>query len=593
MRPNDPGRARAVVAWGLFLAAAAFAPALYEWESTGWGDWGWFHHSWEVGRVAILRWGEVPLWDPHHCGGVTTWGQPQAQLFAPTWWITGLPFGTEIGHKLFVLLHFVVGFAGLFTLARRHYGMTSAAAALAAVGWAFSGFFGWRASGGHATFLAFHYLPWILHFWRLAHDRPRYCAPVALLMALVLFEGGTYAFPFTFLVLLFDVFVVLLRPRPRWGVFRTGILAGGLTALIGAMRLWPIWRTMQRFPRETELEDTQTVAHVLESLVAREPHPWHWGHRWVWAEYSSYVGLAVVALAAYGAVFALRPRRVGVSRLGTWHLLGGAAVFGALAMGNVDAWWPWPLLHELPMFGNFHVPSRFHVVLTFYLALLAGLAVDRTTRGLNRVSLRAATQAGAAALAWLLVASVAIDVVSNDVRIAARWGNPPIEAERADRFHLVGPHGYLEQYMTYPERNVGTIACYDPVPWEVSRRLWTGEGPQARVEPRGAGEVTATSRTNHTLRAEVALEEPARVVFNQNFDPDWRLWASGEELTPVEDDGRLAADVGAGAARIEGRYAPPDLPWSPALTLLGLLLAAAPWVWRRMRRALAGRRRAE
>lgn len=562
-------------ALGVLLGIVAIAPAFDRWDSTGWGDWGWFHHSWEVGRVSLLRFGEIPLWDPHHCGGVSMWGQPQAQVFAPTWWITGLPFGTEVGHKLFIVLHFAVGFTGALTFARRAYGFSTAAACLGAVAWAFSGYFGWRASGGHATFLAFHYLPWILLFWRRAHDRPRYAAVVALGMALVLFEGGTYAFPFTFLVLLCDVLVSLTPPKPRWEVLRTALLAGSLTAMLGAMRLVPVFRTMARFPRKTELEDSQTLAHLLESLTAREPHPWHWGHRWVWAEYGSYVGWAVLALAGYGALFALRRR-------GRWHLLFGALIFGALAMGNVDAHWPWPLLHELPMFGSFHVPSRFHVLLTFYLALLATLAVDRALRAVRGATLGRGAQAGVVSLAWLLVAAVALDVVSNDVRIASRWGNPPIEGEPASRFHLVGPQGYLDQYMTYPRRHVGTQACYDPLPWRVSSALWIGDMVQARVSPPTAGEVHSTARTNHTFEARVTLTEPARVVVNQNFDPDWRLSVG----TPVEDRGRLATDLPAGDHLIIGTYQPPDLPWSVLVTLLGLALSVGLWLFRPRGRVL-------
>jgi hypothetical protein len=568
------------VAFGLLLAILAFAPALERWDSTGWGDWGWFHHSWEVGRVALVRFGEVPLWDPHHCGGVSMWGQPQAQVYAPTWWITGLAFGTEVGHKLFILLHFVVGFAGVLALGRRTYRLALPSAALAAVAWAFGGYFAWRAAGGHATFLAFHYLPWILLFWRRAHDAPRHAAPVALLMALVLFEGGTYAFPFTFLVLLFDTLITLAPPRPRWAVVRTGLVAGSLTALIGATRLVPIWRTLQRFPRDTELEDAQSLADLVESLTAREPHPWRWGHHWVWAEYASYVGFAVLALAAYGAVFALR-------RGGRRHLVAGALIFGALAMGDHGPRWPWPLLHELPMFGNMHVPSRFHVVLTFYLALLAAVAVDGTLRAVRGSTVQRGTQAGVAALAWLLVAGVALDVLPNTHRIANRWSNPPITGERAARFHLVPPTGYLDQYMHYPQRHVGTRACYDPLPWEVSPALWSGDVPQARFDPPGTGEVVRTTRTNHTFEAQVTLREPARVVFNQNFDPDWRL-SVGD---PVEDRGRLAVDLPAGAHTIVGTYEPPDLPWSPLATALGLLLCLALWLWRPLRRMLAGRRR--
>jgi len=548
--------------WGFAFGLIAFAQALWDWEKGGWGDWGQFHHWWEVGRVSILRWGEFPLWDPHHCGGVSMWGQPQSQHVAPTWWITGLAFGTVAGHKLFVLLHAAAGFAGMFHVSRRFYGYRAPAAGLVALTWAFSGFFAWRASGGHSTFLAFHYLPWIFYCWRRTNDDLRFAGGVGGLMALTLMEGGTYPFPLIFLLLAFDFVAQLLQRKPRWAVFRTGLITGVLTAMMGAIRLWPVYLTMSRFPRNTEMEDSQTWEDVLHSITARAPHDWTWGHRWVWAEYSAHVGWGVVALASLGALFALKKKRR--------YLIFGALVFAACAMGDAGEHYPWPLLHELPLYENFHVPSRFHVLLTFYLCLLAGLAMDRVLAAAARKTKRRWSQKALFGVAWFLMIASGAEVLSNSTVIAARWDGSEIVGVPEDRFQLVGTNGYLQQYMHYPVRNVGTRACYDPVPWNISPGLWLGDVPQARIHPPAAGEVTSWGRTNHTLYAEVTLEAPARVYFNQNYDPDWRL-SVGE---PVEDDlRRLAVDLPAGTHRIEGWFAPADLPWSALVTLLGILLA--------------------
>lgn len=567
--------------FGLAFGAIVFAQALWEWEKAGWGDWGQFHHWWEVGRVAILRWGEFPLWDPHHCGGVSMWGQPQSQHAAPTWWITGLAFGTVPGHKLFILLHGMIGFVGMYKLGRKLFGLREVAAALTAITWAYSGFFAWRGAGGHSTFLAFHYLPLIYYCWRRTNEDLRYAGGVAGLMALALLEGGTYPFPYMFLVLLVDFVAQLAPPRPRWAVIRTGLVTGVLTLSMGAMRLWPVYLTMSRFPRNTANEDSQRWDEVLHSITARAPHPWTWGHRWVWAEYSAHVGWGIVGLSLLGVLVALRS--------GRRHLILGAVVFFLCAMGNAGEYYPWPLLHELPVFENLHVPSRFHVLLTFYLCLLAGLAVERGVALLTKPTRRRWSRRAILAVAWLGFLASGAEVLSNSAVIAARWDGMAITGVPEDNFHLVSPAGYLEQYMTYPLRNVGTRACYDPVPWEISRYLWEGDLPQARLTPPNAGEVPAWGRTNHTVYAEVRLDAPARVVFNQNFDPDWR--ASVGEV--VEDAGRLAVDLPAGEHRVDAWFAPADLPWSllasagGALVAILLALFAGPL---RLRRLSARRR---
>jgi hypothetical protein len=452
----------------------------------------------------------------------------------------------------------------MWTFARKQMGLGQPAAALAALTWAFSGFFAWRGAGGHSTFLAFHYVPWIFLCWRRAHDDPRYAAGVAALVGLVLFEGGTYPFPLTFLLLAVDAVAFLVdQPRKVWRVLRTGLVSGALTLLVGAGRLWPIYLTMNRFPRATELDDTQRLADVLESLTAREPHAWVWGHRWVWAEYGSYVGWAMVALAGYGLFLAASRRRLA-------PLVVGLFTMTWCAMGGTEPLWPWPLLHELPVYSNLHVPSRFHVMVTFHLALIAAFALDRGFRWMRSSATGRGPQRALNALAWTLVLAVGLDVVSNDIRVASRWDGGPVEVEPEPRFHLVGSAHYLERYATYPSRHVGTPECYDPVPWPISRALWLGDRPQVRFEPADAGELVAFERTNHRARAQVRLRRPARMLVNQNFERDWRSSVGAT----ADSRGLLAVDLPAGEHSVVLAYEPRDLPWSMLTTALGLVLCA-------------------
>ncbi|MGE0784308.1 MAG: hypothetical protein AB7S26_01370 [Sandaracinaceae bacterium] len=568
-----------IVLFGLALAVLVYSPILNSWGNSGFGDWKWFHHSWEVAYVAIHRWHELPVWDPHHCGGVPAWGQPQSQHLAPTYWLTGLLFGTVRGSKLFILLHHLIGYAGMYVLCRRFFAMRNVAAALAAITFTFNGYFAWRAGGGHSTFLAFHYLPWIFYCWRRANDDVRYAGGVAALMGMVLVEGGTYPFPLTCVFLGWDFFTQLVQGPTRLRVLRTATISGALTLVVGAIRLWPIYEVMSRYPRETRMEDSQQLTDLLESFAARDPHPWQWGHRWVWPEYSAYLGYGVLGLAALGALLILlRHRR-------WWGWVGGALLFAAISMGNRGPHWPWPLIHELPVYGNLHVPSRFHVILAFYLTLLAGFAVHRITNRVTSWTARRWLKRGMVAFAWFIVLAVCTDVLSNTVVVNTnKWEGMDIYGAEEDHFHLVSGPTYMQSYFHYPHRNLGTPDCYDPVPWNISRRLWVGDVPQARIEPPTAGEVTHESRTPSTTVTEVTLREGARVLFNQNYDPDWHL-----SVGPgVDQGGLLAVDVGPGTHRIEGRYHPPDLPYSPLVTLGGLLaclgLGLPRWIARRRRR---------
>lgn len=562
-------RGRLLLALVALAAAMGFwAPAFLAGDASGFGDWQWFHHQWEAGRVAVLRWREWPLFDPHHCGGVPLWGNPQAQVYSPTWLLTGLPFGTTLGHKLFLVWHTAVAFAGVFVLARRELRLGVAGAALAAFAWSCSGFFAWHGAGGHSTFAAFAYGPWILWFWRRAEHDLRWAGAVALGMGLVLSEGGHYPFPYFVLLLGFDA-AARIWPFASGArtarVARAAVVAGGLTAAVGAYRVVPIFLTVSRFPKPVDSVDALRLGELLEMLTARS-HPWVFaGHRWVWAEYGAFVGWTVLALAAAGAVVSLRRRG------GAW-LLAGLVLFGAFTLGAVEPWYPWPLVHRLPFYGSLHVPSRFRVLLTLFLALLAGVALDRLARALRERAPTPRARRFAAAVPWLALAVAVADLYVVNLRTNDRWNGPPIRVDRVEaRFHQVHTRTYFDEYARFPLRNVGTRRCYDPIPWKVPGGLRIGDRPQARVEPRGAGEVTAETRTSRTLSASVRLELPALVVFNQTFHPEM----AADVGTVVDHRGLLAVELPAGEHEVRVVYAPADLPWTPLASLAGTAASIA------------------
>jgi hypothetical protein len=310
-----------------------------------------------------------------------------ALAYAPAFWQwdAELPLGTVHGRQIFIVVHHAIGFAGMYCVARVIHRLGKPAAALCALAWAFSGLFVWRATGGQIGSLAFHYLPWIYWCWERAHRDVRYAAGVGALMGLVLFEGGIDAASMIVLVLALAALARLVEhPRMALRIVRTALVSASLTLAIGAARVWPIDLTMRRVPRA----DSQTLVNVLESLTAREPHALEWSNRWAWPEHSAFVGWSVLELALLGMLVVLFRRR-GLS------LVAGAIVFGACA-------------------------GRFHVLLLFYLAPLAGIAIEQALLWLRRSTTTLGTQRALVMLAWVLVAGSAVELVSNDARIVAR-----------------------------------------------------------------------------------------------------------------------------------------------------------------------------
>lgn len=593
MLPPRARRALGITFVGLIAGLGFFAPAFVDWERSGWGDWQQFHHWWEIGVVSLRRWGEWPLWDPHHCGGVSQWGQPQAQNFSPLYLLLAVPFGTVAGHKLFLLAHHAIGFAGLYVFARREERLSRAGAFLAAIAWTSSGFAAWHFAGGHSTFLAFLYYPLLLLAWRLAERDVRWNVAVAAIMAELLLEGGHYPFPYAVVVLGFDS-VMRFTPRRAWPMLRTILVGGALTALLGAMRWVPILIAMSRHPRPIEDTDRISFSEIVEMWTARE-HAWRWpGHEWVWAEYGTYVGWGVLALAATGALVALARRPSGPPALARRaYALVGAVFFLLFSMGYHGPLWPSSLLHGLPFFSNLHLPSRWQVVCTMYLALLAGHAVSGLDRSLARARLPRDLEFLRPLAPWILAFAVTADLYVVGLSITDRWDGPPLGTEPVEAPHLVRSSRYHEEFANYPSRNVGTMECYDAVPWHRSTELWVGEVPQVRIvdpDTRRArdlegDEVHGYDRTNHRAWADVTLAAPGRLVFDQNYERQWRSSIGA----PVDDGvGRLAVDLPAGRHRVEIWFSPDDLPWSVIASALGAI-ACALLLWRPWRRTSARR----
>lgn len=565
------------------LALWLYWPAFYDPLSTGYGDWQMIHHNWEAGWVSITRFGEWPLWDPFHCGGVTTFGNPESQHFSP-WFALAFVMHPTLAVKVSVVGHCALGFAGAYWLGRRRFDLEPEGAVLAAVAWGSCGFFSWQLGMGHGTFLPFFYLPWLLLAWRASFEDYRYCAAVAAVLTLTLAGGGTYPFPFFVVLLAFDSLAVatprlLLRggDGPKLStVVAAGSLSAVLTAGLGAFRILPILSTLALFPRNLNTWD-KLGGHELLDVWTLRTFPWEReGHPFLWPEYSSYVGWAVVVAAALGVVLTLRKRR--------FVAVFGFLIFTSLLVGYHGAWSPWGLLrHNAPFFGSLRVPTRFGVLATFYMAVLAGSALDVVAATVKRKWAPAGSRRWRGALAWALpwagAAAMLLSPVWTNGLVQDRWLAPHVAGHAvADEFNLVPGYNYHWIYASLPRRNQGTGACYaGAMEWKISNGMWNGAAEQVRL-PNGDGTVLSSGKTTRTAWAFLDATTATHVTFNQNYHPHWRP-SVGQAY---EDElHRLAVRVPEGRHQLEVRYEPPTLGWAIVLSLLGLLATLVVGLWPR------------
>ncbi len=563
-------------------AFAYWSPALWHLQETGFGDWRVFHHQWEAARVALLRYGEFPLWDPWHCGGVFLFGDPQAQIYSPLY-IALLPFGTTVGLKLFVILHAAAGFAGAYLLARREFRLERIPASLSALVWAGSGFFAWHLSGGHAAFAPFYLAPLIVLAFRASLLSWRASALLAGLMLLTLLEGGVYPFPLFVLLLVFEACVALLssvdgaRLGTRiWRVLRAGALSGGLTLLAGGFRLLPILHTMEQYPRPTPGDDALSWRELLAMFVDAH-HEYRFGHTFVWGEYGTYIGPLALALAVLGLLICFVPRGRDAANRG--RILAGCALFLGFTLGAGGALYPWTLLHHLPVWDSLRVPSRFVVLGSLYLALAAGLALDRLLRGLARRPSwlrRVATPLG-----LLTLGLVAAQLYLGNAAQIDRWRGAPLPEIDETASYRVVPASRYGEWQSFPARNLGNAGCYTGMEgYHTARGLWVGPN-LARARH---GRVRSTELTSSTLTAQVELSQPGEVSFDQTWAPGWQTNIG--EVAPGPRGLLSVRHIPEGSHELRLRYRPMEIVPASWLLGCGLLALLVVGLWpRRKRRA--------
>lgn len=538
----------------LLVALGYWSPAFLDPQATGFGDWQYFHHMWEVAWVAWARYGEVALFDPFQCGGVPLWGDPQAQTYGP-WFLLALSVGSTLALKIGVVLHTAVGLVGTFLFARDEHRLSTTASLLASVVFCGSGFFAWHIAGGHSAFLPFYFAPLLAWSLRRAFTDLRYVVMVASLVALTLHEGGVYPLPYFALMLVVETFGDRsARDLPR----AVAVLAASavLSVLLGAFRVFAVAIELLRHPRPTMIDDHLGLDDLAMMLTARE-HDWGVpGHPYVWPEYCAYVGVVVVVLGAVGYHLA--------ARRGHARIVAGTLLFGLLAMGNLGEYAPWALLHELPVFGSLRVPSRFVVLFILYLGVAAALALDAIA---DRLPKRAAI---ATFVPIVVLLGVTVDITASTRPIVNRWTNPAlVPLDRAAVFEQRSAAVHAGSFASLPRLGVGSLGCYVVLDYAVAPGLRVGPGHDVWFS-RGAGEARVVHRTVNTIELDVRSDARAAVVLNQNYSPDYIT-----SIGRLEDGGgMLQLAVPAGHHRVRIRYQPKSLRLAVGPFAIGLVLAA-------------------
>lgn len=354
-------------------------------------------------RDALLN-GRLPLWDASQFAGYPFLSNPQVALFyPPTWLILLLP--VHIGLSWHVLLHIVVAGLGMFLFVRQQ-SHSQRAALLAAVAFAFSGFWAARIWAGHVGLLATNaWLPWLLWSTAWAHQRRNLWTAVvaALPWALAILAGHTASLLYIALVWGLFALYLFLNGR-RWTLWLQLSIMAGVGLLLSAVQLLPLAqftavaaRTEEAslaFATQFSFPPTHLITLLLPQFFGEPTHVGYWSVP-AFDELTYYAGVLVLVGIGLGL---RRP-----SRLVYFYL-------GLIALGLLLAFGSYGFLYEifyqfLPPFRLARAPARAAFLYVFAAPALLGEAIavwEKKSDGLAplmRWLLATAVVTGLAALA--------------------------------------------------------------------------------------------------------------------------------------------------------------------------------------------------
>jgi len=538
-----------------------------------------------VAYYTITHFHQVPLWNPYRCGGMPLLAHPLSLCVSPLF-LVQLILGPFVGANLQIPIHLAIGWLGGYVLGRC-LKLGVVASVVCATIFPASSWYYLHIAIGHLEYLPTMYMPLTIAMLWLAIERQKllFCMIAGLLLALTLEEGGVYQC--TRVVLLAGVLVTYLaivngNLWPLWAIAVFGFASIGF----GAIKLFPCWYDVMRIhPRPIAELEYNPLSALFTGILTRDqfwdrfaagrPIP---GAAWAFFEWGDYISAMSLALAAIGIVASPR-------RMFPWLLAG--VLFFIISIGGPHPWYPWAILHHLPLFSSERVPERCMMVFVFGIGVVAAYGADFITRRLGFFG---------TILGSLLVAAIIVDAwlvnrpnLNSPAEAAPphQFGEALLNARLSGLPNSVSYSPEFRQFWGSPwemvgtsESNMGAIFCNEGMTdfYDISRRSVIGFnesgyfGEQFLVRP---GSVTPANWTPNALTFDIDSATDNMVIVNQVYDPGWRVVSGSGEAT--ESGGMLSVRVPAGRQRLTLAYRSRAFNLGVFVTILTCIAAVVVW----------------
>ena|GEM_PF-1704595 len=563
-------------------------------------DWDWQLTMYEVTRLGVVEFGELPTWNPFTQGGVPLLANPEFPLFYPPFVLIVL-FGTTAGIKLWILFHTGLLVLGCY-IAGREIGLSRLSSHGASIAILCSAFVPAFIGYGHIMFLPLGWLPlaWVAYrrgAWHLS----------ALALSLSFLAGGHYLLLYGALWIGLDAFfgsidlhrakwlalplalnglaigqiwlgipilaalilAILYQRFSSWGGYKI-LLYTGLTALLLlGVKLATAPSLFERAERltaqtSTSIADACPDEGVIPSppdcysspVVAlsvmsseRERFSGHEGQNVFYSSWPVVLGFIGIVAMAW-----INPS-VGLIGLLFWSFGWG----GATPVNLLE------LLHRLPGFDHIRVVERYSLIWTLFVGWGCGYLADYFARRRWVWGV----VAGALALWWIYISAPKSALAQ---RTGPMPSGRPVLLEDEPFRQLEGDRTNFEAVRS----NQGKLDC-----WTTAWLEDPAEGLSAvgRADYRGEAwlmdpsmSVPATFTTSEIV---VTLPVAGEVIINQNWYKGWSV--DGHDVGRYR--GLLSANLTSGEHTFT--YRPPGLFLGLLASFFGVFVVLARGLWPR------------
>jgi len=572
----------------LFFSVISFIfllPIFQNFNNWGIHDWDYDFVMHAVPRETILKYHQIPLWNPWHSGGTVLLANPQSKFLSP-FYIFVLLFGVVHGIKIEIWVNFVIGLFGTYFLAR-YYKLNKLSAIFSAVVFMLSSLYSLSITVGMTTFMMMVFIPWLFLYYLKSFSNLKYTLTSSLFFLLMLFRGGVHLLAVSlFFIAFHSLLLILLKKQPFIKTLKVLFSILLLLFSLGAVKLIPALEFLSQFPRpaiEWSGFSLESIRHGLfsrdQSLVSikkfAEGGNLFFGANYGMAENGMYIGLIPFLLFIIGAVFYGKKQLILLFDLVTllWICFGNRILISL-----------WEIIHLFPIYSSYRTPQRFRFAFLLCLAIFGGFGFQKINQSLKKKKI-------VNLLFFFILALVIFDLtlVSRPVLMSG-FTIPPLKLTRAGEFRQIkrlpsfGKSGWNDKSdmifrawsALYPAflSNSGTIEPYEPIPLPNNPTPIQSKDYKGEVYLEGTeGKAYFSKWSPNKLTIRLNVQNKGYLIINQNYYSGWK--AKGKKEMKVESiNGLLGVKITPGIKEVTFYYLPKSFLIGLSITSITVLIIA-------------------